>query len=246
MKPNIFLLCFFLFPLSVSIHAATLRMVEVVCPIGGEKFSYHQAASGTSFGQTMDFKPIGAIIMPEPLAKCPKNGFIVDERFTQRDITLLTPYVESNVYQHLQKTEQPYYLLYRLRQQLPSKASDLQSNVNDLLQATWQASPSQYPKYANELLTQLNNYEKQPFNINFTHYYLLKVEIYRRMGQFSQAETTLTQFKKIFHQHFKSFEPEQQEYIQTYLAIQMQLIHQKNQNLEPFNPERLKNLKIKK
>lgn len=129
-------------PITVS-HAATVIQEEVVCPIGGESFTATYARSGTMFGRQLDFRPVGPIIVPSPLAICPSNHLVLYQDFTEDELAQLADYINTPEYQHAAETETSYYLKYLLQQELGATREkstvDLVDTAGTLIEATWEA-----------------------------------------------------------------------------------------------------------
>lgn len=125
--------------------AMTFMKTEHVCPIGCERFSAREMGSGTAFGHFLDGRLHGAIQSPWPLVSCPGNGFVIyKDDYSADEIKRLSAVVESDEYQRMRATETSYWLLARLFEAVDAPARD---RAGVLQNATWQASPEQYPRY---------------------------------------------------------------------------------------------------
>ncbi|MGA2128390.1 MAG: hypothetical protein ABSG76_19830, partial [Xanthobacteraceae bacterium] len=184
-------------PLSVVIaaalcssHAAVAHtgvQVEMICPYDGTKFSFQAQTSGSSFGTTLDFMPVGAIQSPSPMAVCPTNGFVFfKDKFDDQELERLRPLILSPDYQAL-KEETPYYRAAWIGEHTRAPHAEVSWA---LLQATWEVfrDPQHYARYATELATRLpddiaasNPDQKRMFQ-------LLQGEIMRRLGSFDDAK----------------------------------------------------------
>src|SRR5262245_6172517 len=75
-------------------NANTSVQVEMECPYDGTRFTATLQASGTSAGMRLDFRPVGAIASPSPLAVCPTNGFVFfKDKFSSDELEKLRPLV---------------------------------------------------------------------------------------------------------------------------------------------------------
>ena len=218
----ILLLC-----ISYNTTAMTFSETEISCPIGGEKFTFKEPRSGTSFGQTLDFMPIGAIVSPWPLAKCPSNGLIIYPELSQENYAQLKSFVLSKNYQTLQKKESNYYLLYTLFKKLNVDSELL---INTLLAATWEVEADQYEHYAKELKILLNQ-PQDSNNFNFI-YPLISIELSRRMGDFKTAENELQRYTRV---HLDKVSSAQIDFVQQYLEQQNNFIKLQNKDVQQFN-----------
>ncbi|WP_182419936.1 hypothetical protein [Bartonella sp. HY038] len=211
-----------------GVHARTVFMQEFVCPIGGQKFSTQMDGSGTSFGQMLDFKPIGPMPAPWTLAVCPDNQFVIfKDDFTEEELKILTPYVESAEYKKIINTP-TYYRAAQLQRVLKEPTGDI---ATTLLQATWQSPTvpyqkealAEYNKYIDELAQ--NQSTAQLFeNARWVNANLIALELERRTGQFDAAKQRLNALS--ISNDFK----EDDQFIKQILTLQKKLIDQKDQN----------------
>ncbi len=172
--------------------ASTVAEEEFTCPIGGQKFKATIAMSGSQFGQNLDLRPIGAIISPWPVPKCPKNGFVLfkDDAFSSDELKALEPFVMSDRYQAAQKIESDYYLVALLERQLKMPASEI---AYSLLRATWEVTADdRYPRYAQEaldafdgLLADASSRVDRKMRQNYA---AVSGELERRLGKFGKAK----------------------------------------------------------
>lgn len=169
--------------------AMTVLTDNVKCPIDGEEFEFIAQASGSSFGSMLDGQPYGAIIMPWPIAKCPKDGMVMYKDFTEKEIILLRNFVESKEYQELQKKETNYWLAYILSKRL---SAPIDEQVSLMQQATWEASKDErYERYAKETIKAIDGIKNPPKETIF-----LKGELYRRIGNFGNAKQVFSKLNK--------------------------------------------------
>lgn len=138
--------------LSLAAPASALTFMKQAfeCPIGGERFEQTTPSSGTSFGSEFDARPFGPISSPWRLPQCPGNGMIIyDPDLDAASVRKLTPFVLGKQYQQWRTTETPYFLVAQMMQFLDAPVAN-QAWV--MLQASWEASPAQYPRYAGRAL----------------------------------------------------------------------------------------------
>jgi hypothetical protein len=170
--------------------ASTIERVEVTCPLDGSKFKTIMAMSGTSFGQQLDLKPIGPIISPWPLARCPSNGFVIyKEKFSPKEIARLKKYVASSTYRALHKGNTDYYLAANLMEFM---GDNTEAVAFALLQATWEVEtePKRYNLYAKEALAKYKQILTNPptDKKKWVTTHLVAGELERRLGQFEEAQ----------------------------------------------------------
>ncbi len=172
----------------VIASAMTFRKVELVCPIGGEKFTEDLAGSGTSFGSFLDTRPFGPTPTPWPLAKCPGNGFVMFEStFTPTELEGLSIFVSSEEYRSLQSIETNYFLASRLMEFLDFPKRKI---AYALVQASWEARDRTTAQRYRALA--LERYEEalsEPYEESeqWTSDQLLAGEMERRLEKFSEA-----------------------------------------------------------
>ena len=173
--------------------AMTFHEVDLVCPIGAEKFKQTLAGSGTSFGMYLDTRPFGPTPAPWPLAKCPGNGFVLfADQWTPEELQKLEAVVKSTDYQRLRATETNYFLAAHLMAALGLEHRKI---GYALVQASWESkTPEQELRYLQEALTHYkaaleSAYENPKFWI---HDQLLAGELERRSGQFQPAQHRFT------------------------------------------------------
>ena len=75
---RIIFICFFIFMCISSVFSSTVGEQEFECPICSTRFNYRVQYSYTLFGKNLDLKPVGAAIIPTPIPKCEKCGFVFD------------------------------------------------------------------------------------------------------------------------------------------------------------------------
>ncbi|MGY3266776.1 hypothetical protein [Lysobacter sp. HA35] len=180
--------------LSNSAPAMTLMPVQLKCPIGGEAFTATLAMSGTQFGQNLDRRPVGAIASPWPMARCPKNGFVLFKQdFTPAEIKTLQPFVLSPDYQALQKSESNYFLASRLMEKLGAPQNEIASA---LLRATWEVEKDpRYPRYAQAALDSIDVLLLRDSSMSKDErasYQQIAGELERRLGRFDAARVRFT------------------------------------------------------
>lgn len=116
-------------------QASTFTEEEVVCPVGGEKFTRMALMSISTWGALPDGMPLGSGRFPVELPQCPSNGLVMYRDFTPEEVARLAPFIASEGYKALRSAgETPRYLAYRTAQFLGDK--DLHWW---LLEASWEA-----------------------------------------------------------------------------------------------------------
>ncbi|MBL9008141.1 MAG: hypothetical protein JNJ46_28035 [Myxococcales bacterium] len=180
-------------------RAHTFMQKQQVCPLDGTRWTATLDGSGTSFGQHLDMKPFGPTPAPWRLAVCPKDHFVMyQETFSQDELAVLRPLIESAAYQALAKDHTEYFLLGRIFEHLKRPAF-----VIGLIyvKASWQVDhdPARYREYATEALRHYEAGLAKPAAIatkpsekddadQRLHAELLAGELERRLGRFEAAQ----------------------------------------------------------
>lgn len=184
-----------------ALFAHTGGMVDFICPIDQTEFSAYQDFSGTSFGVRLDFKKIGPIAQPWTLPDCPKCHFVLfDEEASQEDLDKLRPFILSEAYQeHAKKSS--YYRLALIKTYLHKPLFHIAWMY---LQASWQNEDNSaaYQDCLTKALDTLRKALPQVAKMPEQHDdYLvacyLRIELARRLGDFTEANTALREFPPI-------------------------------------------------
>ena len=207
------------FPMFAYAHTP-LTTVELVCPIGGEKFKMAQVGSSFISNRYLDLRPFGPGPAPWPLAKCPSNGFVIfRDKFSDSELDQLREFVATSEYRELTRIHRNYYLAAVLQRHIQAPPEQV---AFTLLQATWQAtSKQQYKHYAQEALdgyrVLLN--EPNPDKEKWTTYQLVAGELERRIGNFDDATKRFSELK--------NSHPDD-AHIQEIIQLQLSLIADRN------------------
>lgn len=168
--------------------AMTVFPMEHTCPLGGERFTQDTVMSGTAFGHYLDGRGFGPIASPWPLVECPGNGFpIYRHDFSKAELGQLAPLIASDAYQRMRKDETQYWRLGWLLEQLQAP---LEEQAAVLRQATWEASPEQYPRYvaaASGLHARLCPEDAPQQDLEWIHCQAMLGEWERRGGRLDEA-----------------------------------------------------------
>ncbi len=199
---------------------------DVVCPLDGQTFRAQLAISGTAFGAYFDGQPYGAIAAPSPLPVCPGSGFVVEPGRDYRpdELERLRAYVATPEYRALVESDSAYYRLARQQARLGTPPEQY---ALILLQATWEASPAQYPRYAAEALDALAaRAAAEPATA--VHSRMLVGELQRRLGRFEPARATFQALQAQPGFPGVSVEAKTADYLRQVLAAQLRLIQARN------------------
>lgn len=167
--------------------------VSVKCPIDGTKFQIKKIKNHAQFATMLDGQGYGILISPEPVAKCPNDGFILyKNEFTEEELQALKQFTASQEYQLMSKHETDYWLAAKLQQKLSAAEEEILSSMQ---RSTWEAynllDYEKYRRYAGETIIFIDKMQK-PSDENI----FLKGELCRRTGNFKEASKTFTLLKK--------------------------------------------------
>ena len=179
--------------------ARTTTVVELQCPIGGERFTARVERSSGVQCRRFDFKRIGPVSEPPPLPECPGNGFVMfNETMSDADVKRLTPWILSNEYQATLRPHVTYYRVARIHEFLGRRADFVGWHF---LQASWQVEgidPDAYAYYARAAIDAFDRYLRAHPGVNGgdgglgdATARLLGAELSRRLGDFAEARRRL-------------------------------------------------------
>ena len=128
-----------LFALTVSlpttVQAGIPDQVELICPVGGERFEITETLSCTTYSdRTMSFAPTSSCDFVTRLPQCPQNHLPMYKEFTEADIAFLREYMLSETYDSMVDRSR-YYMAYTIERQLGSE--DPSDPFWLLLQGLW-------------------------------------------------------------------------------------------------------------
>lgn len=164
--------------------AMTLTKATERCPIDGQEFTDTVMASDSRSGRMLDLKPVGPGAGIWKYMQCPRDGFVLYDTFSEAEIERLKPYVLSDEYQAMRKTETPHWLVAKMRIHMSDPGDVV---AGSLLTATWEANAEQYPVYAaaaRDMFLDIYN-SADPARVQAG---LLAGELCRRLGSFEEAE----------------------------------------------------------
>ena len=176
-------------------QAHTTMSAKYACPVDGTEFTALLTGSDTTRGMMLDLQPIGMGSYPWPVGQCPTDGMVMYKNdFTPEEIAILKEYVPSPEYQAMVKGDASCWKIAKLKEKL---GVPLNERWFAMVQATWQAH-SRYESYARETIAALDalladSEGKKEKNIDTWR--LLRGELYRRVGDFDQAETIFEELK---------------------------------------------------
>jgi hypothetical protein len=214
---KIMLFCFFTF-LAINAFSHTGGMVGYTCPLCNTKFESYTQFSGTSFGQNLDLRRYGAIMVPAPIPKCPNCSFVFDDDFfTNEEITKIKIELgKNNIF--IKEPNMPnYYYLAREEETIGKNTDDI---IWWFLSGVWENKDESKKNKLIDVTIEYINKLKQTDEA-YNNYQLVKLDLLRRSGQFEKAIELIGKIKmnKEFYK----------DYIVKIIDLQMELIKNKNQ-----------------
>jgi len=213
----------FLTVLSVNIFAHTGGNVEYTCPLCGTKFESYTQFSGTSFGQNLDLRRYGAIMVPSPIPKCTNCGFVfADKLFTEDETLKLKTALERDSIYAREPNMPNYYYLAREAEIVGRKLDNI---IWWFLSAVWENENNEAKnRLINVTIENINKLEKT--SEAFNTYQMVKLDLLRRSGQFEAAARLMEEIKtnKEFYK----------DIIVTMIDFQTELICKKDQGEHPI------------
>lgn len=171
------------------VQASSYTEEEVVCPVGGEKFTRMALMSISTWGALPDGMPLGSGRFPVELPQCPANGLVMYRDFTPQEVERLAPFVASEEYRSLRAAgETPRYLAYRTAQFLGDK--DLHWW---LLEASWEAKNDdpdgdRARRYTEAFVASAGEVKADPESMGSIALHARRANGLRELGRFDEAE----------------------------------------------------------
>ncbi len=180
-----------------TVIARTEGSIKATCPLDGTDFQALVDFSGTQAGLRLDLKPLGAIAAPPRLPVCPKCGFVfIKSDLTEAEKAALRPFIASPQYQLWRKTYPSYFLGGKILDRLAAPETAI---AYAFLQASWQAEfdPEKHKACLSESLAHFQRYLQGCATRDeaWISVELICGEIFRQMGDFSQAQAWFDRIK---------------------------------------------------
>ena len=220
---------------SFAAHASIPWPVEVVCPVGGEKFEYYETAAYTIFGSRPDGKPYGTWVFPNPLAECPTNKLIIFDKFTDEEIDKLKVIIASPEYLQLAVAHTPYYRAYWLAKALNRTREEQRSLM---MQATWEADKKDTlrKEYLREFLAFSEALPDGDVAFENSWLQLRYANAERELGLFENAKTRINMLldRRIIDNTNANGEfPQEVKFLRHYAKKLMSVIKRRDSEIEP-------------
>lgn len=159
---------------------------QIDCAVGGERFSFTDTMSSSSFGARPDGKPYSNWHFPLPV--CPGNGLVMYRDFTAEELTRLPTILRSPAFAAARALNRPYYTAAFIERSLLPRS--LMATWL-LLQASWYADDDQALKtrFQQEFVSAAQATALEPDNERFV-LRLRLANALRELGRFDEARAS--------------------------------------------------------
>jgi hypothetical protein len=201
-----------------NVSASTGGEVEFTCPLCGTTFDYFVQFSYSTFGRNLDMRPWGAAIIPSPIPKCTNCKFIFSGNiFTEDEVEKLRiSFQKNNIFEN--EPNMPNY--YYLAREYEILKKDLDDIIWFFLSSVWENRDEDKKTFLiNVTVDYINKLPRT--DGSFNDYQLVKLDLLRRSGQFTEANNLIEIIKKN-KDYYKDF-------IVKIIDLQIELIEKRNQ-----------------
>jgi uncharacterized C2H2 Zn-finger protein len=198
--------------------ASTVGEVECTCPLCDTIFNYRVQFSYSTFGQNLDLRPWGAAIIPSPIPKCPNCKFIFNRNiFTANEVeTLRISFQKNNIFEN-EPNMPNYFYLAREYEILNKRLDDI---IWFFLSSVWENRDEDKKIFLINVTIDYINKLPQTDEA-FNNYQLVKLDLLRRSGQFTEANNLIEIIKQ--NENFYK------DFIVKIIDLQIELIENKDQ-----------------
>jgi hypothetical protein len=174
--------------------ALTTAVEDFICPLDGTTSSRTVVMSYTVFDQRLDFRPIGALLSPPPVAVCESNGFVLyKEDFSDAEIAALRAIVASDEFKALRAGNGDWFMAGYLAERMGTPPAETHFMY---LYASWadeESDPARSARYLALAFERFVLAERvaTPGEEDWWIARLMQIEIHRRFGRFEEAERLL-------------------------------------------------------
>ena len=176
--------------------AAALTTVEedFVCPLDGTTSQRTVVMSHTVFDTRLDFRPVGALMSPPPIAVCQSNGFVLyQEGFNDAELAELRAIVASDEYQALRAENGDWFMAGYLAERMGMAPAETHWMY---LYAAWadeDSDPARSQRYLSLAFERFVLAERanSAGSRDWWVARLMQIEIHRRLGRFEEADRLL-------------------------------------------------------
>lgn len=160
------------------------------CPVGGKSFTYTTTASYSIWGYRPDGKPYGSWEFPMEIPKCPGNGLVIFDKFTDEETDRLKTLVESAEYRAMRDSETSYFLAAWLMKGLGRPPINIAWMT---VQASWQADdrPELKRRYQTLYVDRIRALTRSGDGVDWLIMQARAVNGLRELGRFDEAKALL-------------------------------------------------------
>jgi hypothetical protein len=184
--------------LSAGLMASERAIVTMRCPLDGTEFQAMQEFSGYASGQRLDFKKLGAISQPRPLARCPECTLPIWDKYPEEALKeRLRAALQSPRYQTEGRGASAWFALGVIREELVVEPYVIAWTY---LQASWEAEENDQPENYAEAAQRARSWfdraagqlaTEEPRSADHCIAVYLPIELARRTGDFVDARRRL-------------------------------------------------------
>ena len=180
--------------LPAAAAALTTAEEDFVCPLDGTTSQRTVVMSYTVFDMRLDFRPVGALMSPPPIAVCRSNGFVLyQEDFTEDQLVQLREIVASDEYKSLRAENGDWFMAGYLAERMGMAPAETHWMY---LYAAWadeESDPARSERYLSLAFERFVLAERAtaPGSRDWWVARWMQIEIHRRLGRFEEADRLL-------------------------------------------------------
>ncbi len=176
--------------------ASSLTTVEedFVCPLDGTTSQRTVVMSYTVFDTRLDFRPVGALMSPPPIAVCRSNGFVLyQEDFTDAELVQLREIVASDEYKTLRAENGDWFMAGYLAERMGMPPAETHWMYLHAAWADEDSDPARSQRYLALAFERFVLAERATMHGERDWWIarLMQIEIHRRLGRFEEAARLL-------------------------------------------------------
>ncbi len=176
--------------------ALSLTTVEedFICPLDGTTSRRTVVTSYTVFDTRLDFRPVGALLSPPPIAVCRSNGFVLyQEGFTEAELVRLRAIVASDEYRTLRAENGDWFMAGYLAERMGTPPAETHWMY---LYAAWADEESDRARSERYLSLAFERFvlAERATSAGSRDWWIarwMQIEIHRRLGRFEEADRLL-------------------------------------------------------
>lgn len=180
--------------LPAAAAALTTAEEDFICPLDGTTSQRTIVMSYTVFDTRLDFRPVGALMSPPPIAVCQSNGFVLyQEDFTEDQLVQLREIVASDEYKTLRAENGDWFMAGYLAERMGMAPAETHWMY---LYAAWadeESDPVRSQRYLSLAFERFVLAERATSTGSRDWWVArwMQIEIHRRLGRFEEADRLL-------------------------------------------------------